>query len=60
MRPDVWRDFLCRFGNIQIKEFYGATEGNIALMNYSSKIGAIGRDTFFHKVKVRVSFQVMK
>ncbi|XP_062276068.1 long-chain fatty acid transport protein 2-like isoform X2 [Scomber scombrus] len=49
IRPDVWRDFLSRFGNIQIREFYGATEGNLALMNYSGKIGAIGRDTFFHK-----------
>ncbi|XP_035520312.1 very long-chain acyl-CoA synthetase-like [Morone saxatilis] len=49
IRPDVWRDFISRFGNIQIKEFYGATEGNFALINYSGKIGAVGRDTFLHK-----------
>ncbi|XP_053175783.1 long-chain fatty acid transport protein 2-like isoform X2 [Scomber japonicus] len=49
IRPDVWKDFLCRFGNIKIREFYGATEGNFSLMNYSGKIGAIGRDTFFNK-----------
>lgn len=49
IRSDVWREFLRRFGNIQIKEFYAATEGNFALMNYIGKIGAIGRDTFFHR-----------
>ncbi|XP_040893865.1 very long-chain acyl-CoA synthetase-like [Toxotes jaculatrix] len=49
IRADVWRNFISRFGNIEIREFYGATEGNFALMNYSGKIGAIGRDTFLHK-----------
>uniref|UniRef100_A0A3Q4BDJ7 long-chain-fatty-acid--CoA ligase n=1 Tax=Mola mola TaxID=94237 RepID=A0A3Q4BDJ7_MOLML len=49
IRAEVWRDFISRFGNIQIKEFYGATEGNFALLNYTGKIGAIGRDTFLHK-----------
>uniref|UniRef100_A0A3Q3DK72 long-chain-fatty-acid--CoA ligase n=1 Tax=Hippocampus comes TaxID=109280 RepID=A0A3Q3DK72_HIPCM len=47
IRANVWRDFLNRFGNIQILELYGATEGNIILMNYSGKIGAVGRDNFF-------------
>lgn len=51
MRPDVWTDFLNRFGNIEVKEFYGATEGNIALQNYTSRVGAVGRDTFLNKVK---------
>uniref|UniRef100_A0A3Q3E647 long-chain-fatty-acid--CoA ligase n=1 Tax=Hippocampus comes TaxID=109280 RepID=A0A3Q3E647_HIPCM len=49
IRANVWRDFLNRFGNIQILELYGATEGNIILMNYSGKIGAVGRDNFLHK-----------
>lgn len=52
MRPEVWREFINRFGNIQIAEFYGATEGNFFLMNYSGKIGAIGRDFYLHKVKI--------
>nr|XP_046249231.1 very long-chain acyl-CoA synthetase-like isoform X2 [Scatophagus argus] len=49
IRADVWRDFTSRFGNIQIREFYGATEGNFFLLNYTGKIGAVGRDTFLHK-----------
>ncbi|KAM9376048.1 long-chain fatty acid transport protein 2-like [Pholidichthys leucotaenia] len=49
IRADVWREFITRFGNVQIREFYGATEGNFSLLNYSGKIGAIGRDTFLHK-----------
>lgn len=53
IRADVWKDFISRFGNIQIQEFYGATEGNFAMLNYSGKIGAVGRDSFLHKVQVR-------
>ncbi|KAM9352341.1 long-chain fatty acid transport protein 2-like [Symphorus nematophorus] len=49
IRPEIWRDFIRRFGNIQIREFYGATEGNFGLLNYSGKIGAVGRDTFLHR-----------
>ncbi|KAG8012733.1 Very long-chain acyl-CoA synthetase, partial [Nibea albiflora] len=49
IRAEVWREFINRFGNIQIREFYGATEGNFSLLNYSGKIGAVGRDTFLHK-----------
>lgn len=60
MRADVWRDFLSRFGNIQIREFYGATEGNFVLLNYVGKIGAVGRDNFLHKVQIHVSVHNMK
>uniref|UniRef100_A0A4W6CZN7 long-chain-fatty-acid--CoA ligase n=1 Tax=Lates calcarifer TaxID=8187 RepID=A0A4W6CZN7_LATCA len=42
-------DFVSRFGNIEIREFYGATEANFALLNYSGKMGAVGRYTFLHK-----------
>lgn len=52
MRPEVWKEFISRFGDIQIREFYGATEGNFFLLNYSSKIGAVGRDFYLHRVKV--------
>ncbi|XP_078097263.1 long-chain fatty acid transport protein 2-like [Mustelus asterias] len=48
-RPDVWKEFLNRFGNIQVCEFYGATEGNVGFMNYVGKIGASGRVSFFSK-----------
>lgn len=55
MRSDVWREFLDRFGNIKVCELYAATESNISFMNYTGKIGAIGRANFFHKVSTAFS-----
>lgn len=52
MRPEVWKEFISRFGDVQIREFYGATEGNFFLLNDSGKIGAVGRDFYLHRVKV--------
>ncbi|XP_008839103.1 long-chain fatty acid transport protein 6 [Nannospalax galili] len=50
MRGDVWRQFLDRFGNIKMCEFYGATEGNICFMNHTGKVGSVGRTNFFYKL----------
>ncbi|XP_068129703.1 long-chain fatty acid transport protein 2-like [Hyperolius riggenbachi] len=46
LRPDVWKEFISRFGPIKIFEFYGATEGNIIFYNYAGKAGAAGRSNF--------------
>ncbi|KGL76971.1 Very long-chain acyl-CoA synthetase, partial [Tinamus guttatus] len=43
IRSDVWKEFIQRFGNIHILEFYASTEGNISFVNYTGKIGAVGR-----------------
>ncbi|MEO1039838.1 MAG: long-chain-acyl-CoA synthetase [Pseudomonadota bacterium] len=43
LRPDVWPRFVERTGIPRIMEFYGATEGNVGLVNLDSKEGAIGR-----------------
>lgn len=43
LRPDIWRKFSERFGIKRIREFYGATEGNIALFNFDGRPGAVGR-----------------
>jgi len=43
LRPDVWPRFAARSGIPRIMEFYGATEGNVGLINLDSKPGAIGR-----------------
>lgn len=43
LRPDVWEPFQKRFGIGRIVEFYGATEGNVALTNIDGKPGAVGR-----------------
>ncbi|XP_028258164.1 very long-chain acyl-CoA synthetase [Parambassis ranga] len=49
VRAEVWREFLNRFGNIHVREFYASTEGNVGFVNYVGKIGAIGRVNFLHR-----------
>jgi len=42
LRPEVWTPFQERFGIPHIIEFYGATEGNLALFNLEGRVGAVG------------------
>ncbi|XP_063170210.1 long-chain fatty acid transport protein 2 [Candoia aspera] len=49
LRADVWREFIRRFGDMRIFEFYAATEANVGFVNYTGKIGAVGRLNYFHK-----------
>jgi len=46
LRPDIWEAFQERFGVPVIREFYGATEGNTAILNLEGKPGMIGRKMF--------------
>lgn len=48
LRADVWRSFLQRFGPMEVREFYASTEGNVGFVNYTDKIGAVGRANFLH------------
>ncbi|XP_072550767.1 long-chain fatty acid transport protein 2 isoform X2 [Salminus brasiliensis] len=50
LRADVWQEFLSRFGKIDVKEFYASTESNVAFINYTGKIGAIGRVNFLYRL----------
>ena len=43
LRPEIWREFQERFAIPRIVEFYGATEGNVSMLNYDGRIGAVGR-----------------
>jgi fatty-acyl-CoA synthase len=43
LRPDIWERFQERFALPRIVEFYGATEGNIALVNYDNRPGSVGK-----------------
>lgn len=46
LRPEIWDEFQKRFNIPEIGEFYGATEGNGALLNYCRNYegqGAVGR-----------------
>jgi len=54
LRPEVWEEFVSRFGVKDVLEFYGSTEGNVSLFNYDRHIGAIGRVPMY----LRSSFQV--
>ncbi|XP_007170481.2 long-chain fatty acid transport protein 2 [Balaenoptera acutorostrata] len=49
LRGDVWREFIKRFGGIHIYEFYASTEGNIGFMNYTRKVGAVGRVNYLQR-----------
>lgn len=43
LRSDIWQQFVDRFDVPKLLEIYGSTEGNIFLMNFDGKIGAVGR-----------------
>lgn len=43
LRPEVWKGFVSRFNIPHVIEFYGATEGNVSLINVDGPIGAVGR-----------------
>ena len=43
LRADVWEQMLARFRIPQVLEFYGATEGNVSMLNFDGKVGAVGR-----------------
>jgi fatty-acyl-CoA synthase len=43
LRPEIWPAFQKRFAIPKIIEFYGATEGNVSMLNYDGKVGAVGR-----------------
>ncbi|PKQ00438.1 MAG: long-chain-acyl-CoA synthetase, partial [Alphaproteobacteria bacterium HGW-Alphaproteobacteria-12] len=54
LRPEIWLPFQKRFKIPHILEFYGATEGNVALMNFDGTPGAVGRIPGWAKKKFNV------
>jgi fatty-acyl-CoA synthase len=55
LRPDIWEGFQRRFGIVRIFEMYGATEGNVSLMNRSGRAGSVGRPYPFQHEQVRLA-----
>ncbi len=43
LRPEIWEEFQTRFAIPKVVEFYGATEGNTAMVNFDGKQGAVGK-----------------
>uniref|UniRef100_A0A8D0E582 long-chain-fatty-acid--CoA ligase n=1 Tax=Salvator merianae TaxID=96440 RepID=A0A8D0E582_SALMN len=58
VRVEVWKEFLHRFGPIEIKEMYGATEGNVGFINYIGKVGAVGRTNLL--IKLTTPFEIIQ
>lgn len=56
MRGEVWQPFVGRFGIPHMYEFYGSTEGNVALVNFDGKVGAIGRLPTWLEGKMGIAF----
>jgi fatty-acyl-CoA synthase len=55
LRPDIWEEFQQRFGIARIVEMYGATEGNVSLMNREGRVGSVGRPHPFQHSQVRLA-----
>lgn len=53
LRPEIWDEFVERFQIPQVFEYYGATEGNIGLVNLTNRSGSVGRLLPGHEI-VRV------
>lgn len=60
LRGDVWSEFIRRFGDIHIYEFYASTEGNISFVNYTRKIGAVGRVNYLQRVSTLKSESIFR
>lgn len=58
LRPDVWETFQARFAIPRIVEFYGATEGNLALLNLTGRTGSVGQLPGF--VRSRLGIELVR
>jgi fatty-acyl-CoA synthase len=57
LRPDIWHEFVDRFGIPRIIETYGQTEANLSLMNRRGRPGSVGRSApFTHRQLKLVRF----
>ena len=55
LRPEVWEGFVSRFNIPHVIEFYGATEGNVSLINVDGPVGAVGRVPGYLSRKFNIS-----
>ncbi|KAI3419382.1 hypothetical protein GPALN_006627 [Globodera pallida] len=60
LRPQIWRDFVQRFGIEKIGEFYGRTEGNSNLLNIDNRPGACGFIPIYRSLDRFFPLQLLK
>ncbi|MBS0366314.1 MAG: long-chain-acyl-CoA synthetase [Proteobacteria bacterium] len=54
LRPDVWRQFVVRFGVTDVVEGLGSTEANYGISNVDNRIGSVGRLPYPQHSNIRV------
>lgn len=54
MAPEVWNQWVERFGETQVFEGWGSTEANTSTINLDNRIGSCGRVPFWDKTNLRL------
>ncbi len=54
LAPEVWDQWVQRFGPMQIYEGWGATEANTNTLNLENRAGSCGRVPFWEKSNLRI------
>lgn len=54
LSPEIWTQWMQRFGEMQIYEGWGSTESNTSTLNLENRAGACGRVPFWEKTNLRL------
>lgn len=54
MAPEIWEQWVHRFGDMRIFEGWGATEANANVINVDNRIGSCGRVPYWEKTNLRL------
>lgn len=54
LSPEIWNQWVQRFGPMQIFEGWGSTESNTSTLNLDNRVGACGRVPFWEKTNLRL------
>lgn len=54
LAPEMWEQWVSRFGPMDIYEGWGSTEANASLINVDNRVGSCGRVPFWGKTNLRL------
>jgi fatty-acyl-CoA synthase len=54
LAPEVWEQWVRRFGDFEIYEGWGSTEANANTINVDNRVGSCGRVPFWEKTNLRL------